>query len=248
MRLKKNEIKQNQLHSREKTKDGKPLLSEEELDTFLYKISHDLKGPLLSINGLLEIARDEIRDETQARYFDMLGTAVRNMEHTLNGLLDLTRIQTSTETAMINAGEILEEVTKELKEIHTTGFPALKTDVPSGLTFMSRPTLFRIILNQLISNAIQFRARTGKDPVIKITISKNEDEIGLIIEDNGIGIDKEKLDHIFKMFYKGSAYSEGSGLGLFLTEKAVEKMNGSIAVSSHPGKGTTVTVYLPVKS
>ena len=109
------------------------------------------------------------------------------------------------------------------------------------------PQLFKIILFNLVENSLIFQNKEiNKLHKIDVLISKTDNQITLTITDNGIGIEEDQIDSIFDMFYRASAQSKGSGLGLYLVKIAVEKMKGSIQVESIYEEYTSFTVNLPI--
>src|SRR5690606_16639923 len=110
--------------------------------------------------------------------------------------------------------------------------------------FYSDSWRLKVILSNIISNAIRYR--NGKDPVIRVMVKVTGDKANVSVEDNGKGIVKEHLPSVFKMFYRATDDGHGSGLGLYIVKEAVEKLNGSIKISSREGAGTTVNLEIPV--
>ena len=104
------------------------------------------------------------------------------------------------------------------------------------------------LLNNLISNAVKYHNPQHESPVIRVKISGSERAARNIVEDNGIGIPKDRLGRVFDMFYRAHDYSKGSGLGLYIVKEVVDKLGGTIRVTSTPWKGTSFTIVIPVMS
>jgi signal transduction histidine kinase len=117
--------------------------------------------------------------------------------------------------------------------------------IEDDFTFISDKSRIQFILNSLISNALKYSIYEKESPVVEIKASKKEKETIIYVTDNGIGISEKVLPHIFKMFYRGSLKSTGSGLGLYIVKEAVDKLNGTISVKSEPGIFTSFTITLP---
>lgn len=96
----------------------------------------------------------------------------------------------------------------------------------------------KVILNNIISNSIRYK--NGKDPIIRVNAKINEHLLNLSIQDNGKGISKDHISNLGKMFYRATDDGAGSGLGLYIVKETVEKLNGSLAIESEEGHGTTV--------
>jgi signal transduction histidine kinase len=107
-------------------------------------------------------------------------------------------------------------------------------------------TRLRIILSNLINNSIKYQDVRKSHRSITIGIRSSSNEHSICVRDNGIGIATEHLAKVFDMFYRASENSSGSGLGLFITQEAVEKIGGTITVESKIGEGTSFTVKLPL--
>jgi len=108
-------------------------------------------------------------------------------------------------------------------------------------------TRLKIILNNLISNAIKFHRFNGMvDPYIKVSLARNNASYILIVQDNGNGIESKHVKHIFEMFYRASEQSQGSGLGLYILKESVAKLNGSVEAHSVLDDGTTFIITLPI--
>jgi signal transduction histidine kinase len=102
----------------------------------------------------------------------------------------------------------------------------------------------KVILGNLISNAVKYHNINQPSPYIKVIFNKLGDRIEISVEDNGHGIPKDSLEKIFQMFYRANANTEGTGLGLYIVQEALAKINGKISVTSDYGKGATFTVLL----
>jgi signal transduction histidine kinase len=113
-------------------------------------------------------------------------------------------------------------------------------------SFYSEPLRLRIILNNIISNAIKYQNTSVEDSFLNVNIDLTTPEVAkLIFKDNGIGIAQEYQGDVFNMFFRGTENAEGSGLGLYIVKQTVEKMRGNISLDSDYGKGTTIVLEIP---
>jgi signal transduction histidine kinase len=218
-----------------------------ELDAFAYRISHDLRSPLSSILGLIELARtDGHNSKEQTNYFEIIEQNIVRLDSTLREILDYYR----------NArGEVMiEEVNME--KIINQGFECLKfvsgfNDIEKLVHVVQKTILqsdayrWSVIISNLISNGFYYRDASRPDQVINISVIIDCDRAVFEIRDNGIGIHEDQLPKIFDMFYRATEKSRGVGLGLYIVKEMIEKMNGNINVVSVYGKGTTVQVSIP---
>jgi len=115
----------------------------------------------------------------------------------------------------------------------------------TGSDFYSDLWRIKEVFRNLISNAIKYRNSQHQSVEISIDINIGDESCCITFTDNGIGIDDDKIDSIFEMFYRASEISEGSGLGLYIVKNAIDKLKGSILVKSKPGQGTIFTITLP---
>ena len=116
----------------------------------------------------------------------------------------------------------------------------LNTIVP----FFSDIKRIEVILGNLLINAVSYRSH-DRELIIGVEVSTSDDDVVIVIKDNGIGIKEEVLPKIYNMFYRGTEASQGAGLGLYIVKEIVEKLSGKITITSMAGIGTTVTVTIP---
>jgi signal transduction histidine kinase len=139
---------------------------------------------------------------------------------------------------------LIDETFGQLKFAISAGQPVEKVvTVEQKQPFYSDRWRLKVILNNIISNAIRYR--NGKDPVIKVDVMIKENLASVAIQDNGKGIDTEHLPNIYKMFYRATDDGAGSGLGLYIVKEAIDKLNGQIDIQSEVGKGTIVRFAIP---
>lgn len=219
-----------------------------ELERFTYTVSHDLKSPLVTINGYLGYLETDVKNNNLARFrhdSERIREAVIKMHRLLSELLELSRIG-----RIANPSESIpfDEIVKSAIEIEHGNLMNRKVAVtvhPNLPTvFGDRQRLMEVMQN-LINNAIKFMG-DQKNPHIEIGMSGEENNFSIFfVKDNGIGIE-EKLQHrIFGLFDKLDPQSEGTGVGLAIVKRIVEVHGGKLTVSSEAGKGTTFFFTLP---
>lgn len=120
---------------------------------------------------------------------------------------------------------------------------AVHTDIAEASTFLSYPALIKLIFENLVENSIQFSAFDS--PFVKIKIKLDNSQMELVVDDNGQGIQEEYQSRIFEMYFRANERSKGNGLGLYITRKAVERLNGWIGFSSEHNKGSVFVVRIP---
>ncbi len=218
-----------------------------ELEAFIYRVSHDLKSPLASIQGLIEVTKDEIKDEISAQYFTMINDLAQKLDDTLSDLIKSMEIKdTEAFNDEINFDELIQYNLNKFQ--HVKGYSSLKIDTNNSLStaYFSSKYLLNSIIQNLIGNAIKFQNFNCEGSFLKINVSRQEEKIILCFEDNGIGVASHMQDKIFDMYFRANGDIQGSGLGLYLVKKAVEKFNGEIMVNSEIGEGITFKIILPI--
>ncbi|MBW6498435.1 MAG: PAS domain S-box protein [Bacteroidales bacterium] len=210
-----------------------------ELEQFTYTVSHDLRSPLVTIKGSLNLLRDDIKNHDQQQIIDGMArieAATGRMHHLLEDLLQLSRIgRIGNPFSWFSMNELAEDVKVFLHGILEESKAQLTIGELPG-AFGDR---FRImeVLQNLVENAVKFRD-PDRVPEIEIGCRQNDGEANYFVKDNGVGIDPRQLDQVFVMFKKLEPESGGTGLGLALVKRIVEFHGGRIwAESEGPGKG-----------
>ncbi|PIF30291.1 phospho-acceptor domain-containing protein [Flavobacterium sp. 9] len=218
-----------------------------ELDRFVYSTSHDLRAPLNSMLGLIEIAKDDTNEELTLEHLKMLNTSAKKLDSFICDILDYSRnSRMEVQMEQINFAELLKDVTQNLKFIGNNNRTVeFKIEITGETSISSDKNRLITIFSNLISNAIRYQNPKIPNPFVSIKVDTSQTEINIEIQDNGIGIDKESQTKIFNMFYRVSHESVGSGLGLYIVKEAVNKLNGEIKVQSEKGTGTTFLIKIP---
>jgi signal transduction histidine kinase len=218
-----------------------------ELDRFLYSTSHDLRSPLSSIKGLINVARYDNRDSKIAGYFDMMTDRVNRLESFIKDIIDYSKNErTEIVTESVDLHLLVSDVIDNLKFVEGADSIRFEQHININYAVQCDKTRLSIILNNLVANAIKYHDPGKENRWISITTNNSNGTVKLIVSDNGTGIKEEYQEKIFDMFYRGTLLSSGSGLGLYIVKQAVEKMNGRIAVNSELGHGTTFFVTVPL--
>lgn len=220
--------------------------SNAELSEFLYRASHDLKGPLMTLQGLAYLA---IRDG-EKKFDEILEKVVKTtdeMNSTLNNLLHVNVVRKgSLSLEAINFTSIIEKLIRPRKKILADKHINLKLLIDDNLSFTSDHDLMTIILENLIDNGILYSDQNKKDKLVEVSVSSQNQSVLVQVKDNGVGIEENQLEKIFEMFYRGNIRSHGNGLGLYIVKVAVENLKGKIEINSEEGEGTIVKMVFPV--
>ncbi|MGZ6555072.1 MAG: ATP-binding protein, partial [Bacteroidia bacterium] len=218
-----------------------------ELNTFMYKATHDLRSPLVSVMGLVQLAKDQTADNELLKYFDMIDLSVHKMD---NLLIDLVKIVNVSQGKLIaesiDFDSIIDDILISLSHYPEFSEIVFKRQIHSDVVFKSDKRLLYSIFQNLIDNAIKYkRPSYVVEPLIIITANVSAEQVQIGITDNGIGIPEGVKDRVFEMFYRGNSSPNGTGLGLYIVKTSVEKLGGKIMLNSIEGKGTSINVIIP---
>jgi signal transduction histidine kinase len=200
-----------------------------ELDSFVYSVSHNLRAPLRSVLGLINVARmeEEKKGTPFNEYFNMIESSMFKLDDTLKEILDYSR-------------NSRQELAVELIDLQQ-----LLDDISQYSPLYSDKYRISVIFNNLISNAIKYYDPQKECSSLRIAIEVTDERAHLVFQDNGIGIDKQYQDKIFNMFFRATQSSEGAGLGLYIVQEAVEKLSGTVVMESELRKGTSFVINIP---
>lgn len=216
-----------------------------ELDRFVYSASHDLRAPLLSILGLISVARIEKTPEGLEGCFNMMEKSIKKLDRFIQDIINYSRNKRLLiNRDRINFQAILPEIFRDLQYLKKSPSVDKRLSINTPADFYTDLRRLKIILYNLVSNAIIYSASL-REPYLEVAVETNERFATVVVEDNGQGIPEEHLENIFNMFYRASEEEAGSGLGLYIVKETIETLNGSISVRSRTGKGTTFTFTLP---
>lgn len=217
-----------------------------ELDRFVYSASHDLRAPLASVLGLIKLTRLDPDPEHRMQYLDKVEKSIHKLDGFIHDIINYSRnARTELEANPVDFKHEVYEILDALKYQENADRIRKEIKVQSSGVFYTDIKRLNIVLFNLITNAIKYHNVNQPDPFIRIAINSSPTEAVIEISDNGIGIDQEHLDHIFKMFYRADERSSGSGLGLFICKETTEKLRGTLAVQSTFRKGSQFTVRIP---
>jgi PAS domain S-box-containing protein len=222
--------------------------SNRDLQDFTFVASHDLQEPLRKIQAFCELLKIKCfarLDDQEKDLLERMLKEAHRMQELINDLLSLSRVTRKEQTfALVNLKEILEEVQSTLEmQIEDSGGKLEIGDLP---VVAADPTQMRELFQNLIGNALKFR-KEGIPPVVKVYAESKENMYSISVEDNGIGFDPKYAERIFGVFQRLHSKDEyeGTGIGLAICRKIVERHGGNIMAKGEPGKGSIFTVNLP---
>lgn len=218
-----------------------------DLDNFVHMASHDLKGPIGNLEGLLGVLlrrMEPVLDEDTREIAGLLKGSLGMLRQTVKDLATVSQAsQTFTETEPVSFAEVLAEVQQDLRPRLDDAEASLNADWQVAAISFPRKHL-RSILYNLVCNAVKYRS-PGRPPVIAVATAPADGVVYLVVSDNGSGLTPAQLARLFIPGQRFHAGVEGSGVGLYLVKRIVENYRGHIGVVSREGEGTTFRIGLP---
>lgn len=218
----------------------------EELDRFAYSTSHDLRAPLLSVLGLINIAKLETEEENIQQYLNMMTDRVHNLDGFIKDITDYSRnSRLAVAPELVLFDEIIDDIIESYKFNENASGIRFSKNIDIANPVKVDKKRLQVVLNNLINNAIKYHDLDKETPWINVSVKSINGHAHISVKDNGLGIRKKNQDQIFDMFYRASEKSEGSGLGLYIVKETLEKIDGNIEVTSEFGEGSNFTIKIP---
>jgi hypothetical protein len=219
----------------------------QELDRFVYSASHDLRSPLSSILGLVEIAKKSNDPEEINMCLTLIQDRVKVQDSFIYEIIEYARnARMNLKIEPVQIKLMVFEIVDQLMFIKDANDINIQVLFDEDTVIATDKIRMMSVLSNLIGNAIKYQDKSKPDRFVKISLERSATQLSIIVEDNGQGIQAKFHEKIFDMFFRASENSKGSGLGLFLVRETVTKMNGSVSVESEYGKGSCFTVTLPI--
>lgn len=217
-----------------------------ELDRFVYSASHDLSAPLKSILGLINILKIDPSKSQLSECLGYIENSIYKLEDVIKSLISYSRNnRLEIKIESFNLCELVNEVVSELAFMPRADSIGFIIDITKTRTISTDRQRLSVILHNLISNSIKYADFDKPEPKVMIGFKHKDEQYKIYVKDNGPGIEKHHLKKIFKMFYRGTEKSTGSGLGLFIANETSAALGGSLKVKSIMGGETEFSVLLP---
>lgn len=233
------------------TRNQELLLINNDLDSFVYATSHDLKSPVTNLEGLISMLGKKLTgrlNEEEDQLMSFIQSSILKLKIIIKDLAEVVRVQKEPleEAESLSFEQMLEEVKDSIREQIEQAGAIIRTDFAvETLTYARRH--LRSILYNLLSNAIKYRT-PGRQPEIDVRTHASEEGIVLTITDNGLGLANSQIPRMFTMFKRFHNHIEGTGIGLYIIKKILENKGDSVKVESTEGQGTTFTVTFRQKT
>lgn len=223
-------------------------IANNELESFSYSVSHDLRAPLRAIDGFSQALIEDYKeslDATGADYLRRVRAAAQKMGNLIDDMLKLSRVnRTEMNCAEVNLSEMAETILQELQESDPARQVVIK--ITSGLTAWCDAHLMKIALSNLLNNAWKYTSKTEK-PCIEFGMRPFDDEVAFFVQDNGAGFDMAYADKLFGAFQRLHTVAEfpGTGVGLATVKRVISRHGGRVGAKSELNKGATFYFTLP---
>jgi signal transduction histidine kinase len=217
----------------------------EELDKFIYSVSHDLRSPVSSVIGITTLIDLTDNVNELKEYGQLIHGSMQRMDDFIRNVLDYSknaRIHINTEE--VDFQELIKNIITDHSYMRETGKIDVRHNIECSSLITDRQRL-SIIISNLLSNAIKYHDSSKEEQFIEISTSCDETYFMLSIKDNGLGIKEEHQSNLFEMFYTANSKAQGSGIGLYILSDTVKILGGEVSFTSKYGEGTEFIVKLP---
>jgi PAS domain S-box-containing protein len=233
--------------TQKKYRETELIKSNEQLDQVIYKTTHDLKAPIRSAMGLINLA-EKAPDQEKNIYLGLIKKSLLRLDSFIEEMNHFFRNEKlALQREKINIVELLKDEVSNLLSHSVDQKIDVRFDIAGSTEFFSDAIRVRTIVTNILSNAIKYSDPGKPEPFIKISVLVKEEFCDIRISDNGIGIETQYLNSIFDLFFRATNHSSGTGIGLFIVKDTVEKLKGVIEVDSIPGEGTAFMIRIPTR-
>lgn len=222
-----------------------------ELDNFAYSVSHDMKGPLMSIMGAMNIVNNT-SDKNDKNVLVMLNL-IEKAAVQLSEFIENMHVYYKNNRGQLKIDPVnLEEIKQEIESL--LGLKCMQENIKLDFIISSNNTLFRtdvtklkVIVNNLVSNALKYQRPEEANKMVEASLDIKGDMLTIQVKDNGMGIEEQYLKNIFDLFFRATTEVSGSGFGLYNVKEIVTTLGGQISVTSKINEGSIFTIHLPSK-
>lgn len=216
-----------------------------ELNNFVYKVSHDLRAPLLSVKGLINLMGMEKDTTSQVNYIGMIEERVEKLDAFIRDILSHSKnLNTEVSIGEVGIREIVDGCFTQM-QYHKNAKKIEKIVSIRGAKLYSDGQRLKEVMRNLISNAIIYCSQERLNSFVSVKVRCGQNLCTIVVEDNGTGIKKAYIDKIFQMFYRANDRVEGSGIGLYIVQQSINKLGGEVQVESKLNSGTKFTLTIP---
>lgn len=219
-----------------------------ELDKFAHNITHDIRGPISSAMGAIDILIDSDNLEEVREIAGMMKGSLQKLDNYITDLNDYYRLNRgSQQISVIDFESIVSDMERIFSMEGLLQQVKFTSEINQKEEFICDEISIRIILSNLFSNAFKYQRKDNPDKRVDLSIHVHDHKATIEVNDNGIGIEAAYKMHIFDLFYRANVEAPGSGFGLYNVQTALQKLGGTIDVNSELGKGSSFTLIIPGK-
>lgn len=218
-----------------------------EMDRFIYSASHEIRSPVCTLTGIINLMKYELNDDPASQYTVMLETSVGRLDHIVRQLTAHARnFKEKIDDKQIDFQLLLTQTLNEFRESHEA-YKMIRTsfELKGTALFYSDPGRLQMILSNVLKNCFDYFDIRKTIKVLSISVQTKSEGAYIEIFDNGIGIAASHVDRVFEMFYRATDMTRGSGIGLYTVREVVTKLGGMVSLFSEFGVGTSVIIELP---
>lgn len=219
-----------------------------DLEKFIYSASHDLRSPLVSIKGVIQLARAEGVEEKAAEYLNMIEKSTTKLDAFVQNIIHYYQnIKTEDANSKVDLNALLDNVLEQYSTYEDADKISIKKEVSSTSDFFGDAYRLQIVIGNLLANAIKFIDITKNESIISVEGVQNVEKLLLKISDNGLGMSPSELGQVQSILQNKETRGPGNGVGLYLVRDAVLRMGGKITVTSEKAVQTKFTIEIPNK-
>ncbi|WP_405411645.1 PAS domain S-box protein [Maribacter sp. Asnod1-A12] len=217
-----------------------------ELDSFVYSASHELRAPLSSVLGLIQLIKMEEINPKLFQHLNMMEKSIDRLDSFIKDIIEYSRNKhIDLKLELIDFTTLINHSLESLWYLENINNIKVQININDNVKFVSDSKRISVLMNNFISNAIKYHDLNKTTPSIWITVKTTKKEAVIVIKDNGVGMAKDQVERIFEMFYRVSSKVMGSGIGLYIVKEVILKLKGTIKVTSKFGEGSTFTLTIP---
>lgn len=218
----------------------------DELEKFVYSASHDLRAPLASVLGIVQLAKMENTNADFGEYLNKIESSISKLDLFIQNIISYYRSEKlELKLTKIDLKKLICSAIESFEYFETAPEIDFQMEVEQNATILGDEARLKLIINNLLSNAIRYQKPDEKHKQVSIKAENKDNQTSISIKDNGVGISEKDLPKIFDMFYSTVSENSGSGIGLYIVKETIGRLSGSIKVESVPGEGSTFTVKIP---
>jgi len=231
--------------TKKKKKEKELINTNKQLDQVIYKTTHDLKAPILSALGLISLA-ETAPVEQREEYLALIKRSLMKLNSFIEEMHNFFRHEKlALQRDKIEVVKLVQEEVENLRNLYHADKIRIQIESDENSEFFSDAVRVKTIVSNMLTNSIKYADPKKEDPFIEVDLKVGSEYCEIFFRDNGIGIEADYLEKIFDLFYRATAMSHGTGIGLFIVKDTIERLNGTIQVQSEIGKGTTFIVQIP---